>query len=491
MMLRHVGIALMALTLVACTRGPDQGTVIADLQRELDSSFRLGLFKVLSVNTQGWVPIAGDRESRVLAYHNSQIEFLQPYDLGSWGDVGLGSLAGVVGAAKKGITGVKPGGNAQGDVLKVHGRTTYQKTDAGWEHVAASPPRRARAQGELTLDNSAPPSDLQAMANQIGDRAARARGEQAAIMEQELAVALRKINLRVDAAEGTPALMSGPTVGEYYAMGRALQQVLGTEGMELHNYDSAGSIENCEQVSNGVVALALVQNDIAAMAYAGDGIFVNRAPMENLRAVASLFPEPVQVVVTQASGIDSVAGLRGKRVDLGAPGSGSRVNAAQILEAHGIALSDLAEASELGLADAVDALRAGELDALVTTIATPSRFLQALAADEPIRILSLDPDALSELVEQYPYYVQLTVPANTYPGGQGKAAQTVGVTAMLIARDDVGDDTVSTLLEGLFDSVGEISRDSFQGARISRNTAREGITIPLHPGAEKVLGSDG
>ena len=485
MKLRHVGVALIAVTLVACSRGPDQEAVTADLQSHLDSSFQEGLFKVISVKPQGSAPLPGGGESRILVYFNSRIEFLQAYDLGSWGDVGLGSLAGVLGSAEKGIIGVTPGGNAQGDILDVYGRSTYRESDAGWEIVAGTP--GAAAQGAPTLDNTAPPSDLQAMADEIGTRASGARGEQATIIEQELTAALRKINLRSDAANGTPALMSGALVGEYYAMGAALQQVLSKEGVELHNYDSAGSIENCEQVSSGVVPLALVQNDIAAMAYGGTGIFEGRAPMENLRGLGSLFPEPVQVVVTQASGIDSIAALRGKRVDVGAPGSGTRVNAVHVLEAHGIALSDLEEASERGLGDAVDALRAGELDALVTTIATPSRYLQALAAGEPIRILSVDADAMTTLLDSYPSYVRLTVPANTYPG-QSEPADTVSVTAMLIARDDVGDETVEALLNGLFGSVGELARDNFQGARISKVTAREGVTIPLHPGAEKVLG---
>jgi TRAP transporter TAXI family solute receptor len=476
---------LLVLVLGACSRGPDQGGLQQDLQLQLDSGFQDGLFKVVTVRRQGSAPVIGGGESRILVYHNTTIEFLEPHSLGGWSDVGLGSLGALLGATEKGIEGVKPEGNAQGDLIMVHGRSTYRETDDGWEMVAGQKDSPTDV-SSLALDNTAPPSGLRQLVTTMEAVADGASREQQPIVKQELGLALRKIQLKLDQSSGVRTLVTGEPAGEYFGIGQALQNALAGGELQLSSYDSAGSVENLELVDAGTVTLALVQNDVAAMAFAGEGVFAGRTPMANLRALGSLFPEPIQVVVLQSSDITDVAGLKGRKVDIGAPGSGSRANAEQLLEAHGLALSDLAEAREDGLAASLEAIAAGEIDAFVTTIAAPARGIQGLAADHPLRILSLAPAAMDMLRESNPALVPLTIPANAYPG-QAESADTLAVTAMLVAREDMPAEVAEGFVNEVFDSAGEISQRHFNGSRISRATAREGVTIPIHPGAEKAL----
>jgi TRAP transporter TAXI family solute receptor len=322
-------------------------------------------------------------------------------------------------------------------------------------------------------------ADLSTLVDGVGTKE-----PQVEIVEEELGNALRTINFRIDKTENISALTTGEPGGEYFPVGQALQASIKGKDLQLRNYASAGSVDNCALVENHMVDFALVQNDIAAMAYGGDGIFADRGSMGHLRALASLFPEPIQVVTLKSSGLSSIMDLKGKKIDIGLPKSGSQVNAMQILEAHGLALSDFAEVTEKGFAESIEALKSGAVDAFFVTLAAPSGQLQRLSSADPIRLLSMDPEAREKLLSLRPYYVPLTLPANTYPG-QDEAVQTLSVTAMLITHQETPDAKVEELLGGLFQNIDAIARQSFQASVISRKTARDGISIPLHPAAER------
>lgn len=485
------GLFSLCLVLFACSQGPDKATLTSQVQQKLDNQFKSGLFKIVSLKRQGIAP-AKDKasgESRLIVYFNTELEFLQDYSLTAWDNLNLATLANLLGATEKGIIGFKPKGNQKGDVLEVYGTSPYVLKGDQWQPVAylAGAPVTGP---EVEVDNMGPknttaPSDAVTVLQQL-DAIVKTdtTGPKATIVENELNSALRGINLRIDRLENILPLASGEPGGEYYQVGEAMQSYVSGKALQIKNYASAGSVENCGLVETGSVDLAFAQNDILAMAYGGTGIFDSRSPMTNLRALGSLFPEPIQIVVLASSDIHTVADLKGKKVDIGLPRSGSRVNALEILEAHGIDSSDLAEAQEKGFVESAKNLQSGAIDAFFVTLAAPARVLQDLAATQPIRILSLAPEALGALRQRYAYLVPLTLPAHTYPG-QDEDVQTLSVMATLLARADMPDDRVRGLLDSLFQNIDAAAQESFQASTISRSNAESGLSIPLHPAAEK------
>lgn len=481
-----LSVLLVGLVIGGCSRGPDAAMLEQQIQDNLDTNFSEGLFQVTSLRRAGSAPTTEAGEDRLLVYYNGQLEFQEDYDLTSWEGLNVGVLADVLGATEAGISGVAPGGNSSGDILQVQGRMSYRGEGDSWQLVPTVAAEEVAAVPDL--DNTAPQSGAEQLLTQIGQIAntgtTNVRGPETEIVEAELSKALRSINLQLDDLAGTASLTSGESLGEYYRVGGAIEQVVSGDQLSIRNYPSAGSVENCALVQDGLVELALVQNDIAAMAYQGQGVFGDRKPMQNLRALASLFPEPIQIVVLASSDIQSPADLAGKTVDVGLPASGSRVNAERVLEAHGVALSDLGEISSEGIDASVELIQSGDIDAFIVTVAAPAKLLQTLAARQPIRVLSMDPGVRQRLAEGNPYYVPVTLPANTYRG-QNQPVQTLSVTAMLIANKDMADERVTQVLEGLFQNLDAIAKTGFRASFIAPSRAQQGTSIPLHPGAEE------
>jgi TRAP transporter TAXI family solute receptor len=190
----------------------------------------------------------------------------------------------------------------------------------------------------------------------------------------------------------------------------------------------------------------------------------------------------VHVIVNAKSGITTLEGLKGKRIDIGLPESGSRVDALRIIEALDYRLSDFAEVQEKGLAGAINSLRNGTLDGFFVTIHAPARALQDLAATAEIRILPLHEKQVRNLTSGG-IYIPYTLPAKTYPG-QVQPVTTIGLTAMLIGNRIMPDERVMELLDTMLKSVNVVARKEMRAAFISQQTAQTGISIPLHPAAE-------
>ena len=482
-----LSLIVVGLLVAGCGGGPDTATLEKEIQENLDSQFKPGLLKVSTMKRMGSAPSNTGGGKVVLVYYNSQLEFLEDHNLTSWEDLNVGALAQVLGATEKGIKGVKSQGNKTGDILQVHGRATYIGENGGWKQAASG--RGGQFAGAPDLENTSPRSNAERLIQEIGEAAKTSatglRGVETKIVEEELTTALRNINLRIDKTEGTASLLSGESLGEYFRIGKAIE---GLGETAVRNYASAGSVENAGLVQTRTVDLALVQNDIAVMAYTGEGVFAGREPMENLRALASLFPEPIQFVTLATSEIKTIADLKGRRVDIGLPNSGSRVNAVLVLEAHGITLSDLQEVSGVGMEESVAMIKAGELDAFAVTVAAPATHLQDLAASTHIRVLSMNADARNTLSRDNPYYIPVTLPARIY-NGQEEPVDTLSVTAMLIAHKDVSKDEVEKLLQSIFDDVEQIFQAGSGATLIDRTKANEGVAIPLHPGAEAYFSS--
>jgi TRAP transporter TAXI family solute receptor len=247
--------------------------------------------------------------------------------------------------------------------------------------------------------------------------------------------------------------------------------------------ETEGSIENAFLVGRGQADLALVQSDVAWLASTGAGPFAVDGPLKRIVALASLYPEPVHIVVSAQSAIRSVEDLRGKRIDLGTPQSGTRINALSVLQAHRIAAKDLAEARGDGPQAALHQLRSGRIDAFFSTVGAPARELQRVAAVFPIRLVPLSREAIQRLVAEQPGLVALQIPARTYPG-QTEASATIAATALLVGAVDKPDDEVKALLQLAFESTDYLAFGSAQGVKISKRTGLHGVAIPVHPAAK-------
>lgn len=472
------------LLLAACEGKPGETKVENDLKTIIAQAFPEDAVRVDSFRRLGSSPIASsERGDRRIVYYNATLALNRDIDLSSWQGLNLGAVASLLGATERGISGLKQGGNQKGDVLHVHGSVTYVDDNGGWQPVrtvhappAAPPPE----------NNTGPPAEaLQIVENIRGlFQQAGTAPEPRSIITDELEKTYFRIRLRLDRAEGTFLVLGGPTAGEYYQVASLIASALQQAGTPSRAVVTDGSVENLKLIDAGGGAVALTQNNLAVRAHEGRPPFTAAAAVPELRALASLFPEQVHVILRRGAAISSLADLRGKRVDVGEPDSGTHVDAEALLTAAGLTLADLAEASERGLAEGLEALKRGELDAVIATISAPARSLQTSAEGGGLSFLSMSETDLSRLTGADSGYVAVTMPAGTY-AGQDQPVRTVAAVALLVAKASLPDAEVEAVLRQIFDGIDFFAAGSAAGSQISRANAKVGIGIPWHPAAER------
>jgi TRAP transporter TAXI family solute receptor len=488
-----VALIAVATVTVGCSRGPDATALRREIQGKLDQRFKPGLFGLDRFRRQGSAPIPASESGakRLAVYFNTTLKLNQGYDFGSWEGLSPATLAHVLGATEKGIFGLKAGENRPGEVIQVYGSSTYEWSGDQWKSVEATTAGVAKAPEP---GNAAPASQ----SKQLIDRLAAmvdipppgVPPADEAMIREELDRALRAINARRERRRHVYTFASGPEAGEYYPIGEALVARVAKldQAVKVRNAETAGSVENVRLIGTKEADYALVQSNVAAMAAAGEGPFAQGGAVTSLRALGSLFPEPVHIVVSAASGIRTVGDLRGKRVAIGAPDSGTRADALAVLAVHGLAVKDLGEARDESLEAAAGRLRAGRLDAFFATVGAPTRELQRLATRHPIRLISLDVSAVERLVTEHPGLVRLLLPANTYPG-QKEDVTTVAAAALLVTHGDVPESEAALVLRLVFENPDYLSAGGAQGAKISKRSGLRGITIPVHSAASRYLGA--
>ena len=210
-------------------------------------------------------------------------------------------------------------------------------------------------------------------------------------------------------------IATGGTAGTYYPIGGAIAEVLNKNGMNASAQSTGASVANINMLKDKQVELAIVQNDITYYAVNGEEMFKDSGKVENLTGIASLYPETCQFVVREDSGIKKIEDLKGKRVAVGAAGSGAEANARQILEAYGITYDDVDE-QFLSFAEGSYALKDGTVDAAFVTAGYPTASVQDIASQNKIRLLPIGDEQIKKLNEKYPFYTKTTVPAGTYQG---------------------------------------------------------------------------
>ena len=281
-------------------------------------------------------------------------------------------------------------------------------------------------------------------------------------------------------------IATGGTAGTYYPIGGAIAEVLNKNGMNASAQSTGASVANINMLKDKQVELAIVQNDITYYAVNGEEMFKEGGKVENLNAIASLYPETCQFVVREDSGIKDITGLKGKRVAVGAAGSGAEANARQILEAYGLTYDDVDE-QFLSFAEGSYALKDGTVDAAFVTAGYPTASVQDIASQNKIRLLPVGDEQIKKLSEKYPFYTKTTVPAGTYQGFD-EEIQTVSVMAILVANEKIDAALGEKLTKAIFDNLDKIAAAHSAGKSISKATALEGLDfIKMNEGAVKVL----
>ena len=282
------------------------------------------------------------------------------------------------------------------------------------------------------------------------------------------------------------SILTGGTGGTYYPLGGSFAKIIKDEtGIEANAETSGASAENMTTLKNGDAEIAFTQTDIASYATQGKLMFKDNK-VENVKAIATLYPETIQIVTTKKSGIKSVADLKGKKVSVGAPGSGTVANAEQILEVHGLTFDDIKK-QDLSFDESTQGIQDGTIDAAFVTAGTPTGAVESMSATEDVVIVPIEQDKIDALIKKYPYYVKDEVPANTY--GLKDAVTTVAVQAMLVARSDLSEKVVYDITKAIFENLNKVTHA--KGKLIKVENALNGVGIEVHPGAQKYFDEKG
>ncbi|MBQ6851868.1 MAG: TAXI family TRAP transporter solute-binding subunit [Oscillospiraceae bacterium] len=276
---------------------------------------------------------------------------------------------------------------------------------------------------------------------------------------------------------------TGGTAGTYYGYGGVLGQYIKNHaGIHVTVVPTDGSKANIQGIAAGDYQLGTVQSDVMAYAWDGTRSFEKDGKVDSFRVVAGLYAEAVQLVTMDPS-IKSVADLKGKKVSIGAPGSGVYFNAVDVLTAAGLTVSDI-QAQYQSFADSADALKDGKIDAAFVVAGAPTPAITELCITNQAYLVPIDGDVAQKMMNDCPFYTTYTIPAGTYQG-QDKDVTTVTVKATLIVSASASEDDVYKLTKAIFENIDAISKENSKGAELSLENATAGMTAPFHKGAAK------
>ena len=275
--------------------------------------------------------------------------------------------------------------------------------------------------------------------------------------------------------------VTGGESGTYYAFGSVIaQHATNNAGINVVGLVGNGSQANIEELQAGNADLAFCQSDVMAYAYEGTNIF--DAKVDCFSTVAALYTEQVQIVTVNPS-IKTVADLKGKNVSIGAAGSGVFFNAVDILGAYGLDVEKDINPTYQSFGDSADALKDGKIDAAFIVAGAPTTAITDLATTKAVSLVSLDDEHIDMLLASSPYYTKCTIPADVY--GLDADTTTVGVGAVILARDDVSEDAIYALCADIFDNAADLVSSHAKYGELSLEYAASITSVPYHAGAVK------
>ena len=312
-----------------------------------------------------------------------------------------------------------------------------------------------------------------------------------------------KISLAAVAAAATLALPATPALaqqkfitigtggvtGVYYAAGGAICRLMNkdraTHGIRCSVESTGGSVFNINTIRAGELDFGVAQSDWQFHAYNGSKVFEKDGKFEDLRAVFSVHPEPFTVLSRKEAGIGKVEDLKGKRVNIGNPGSGTRASMEELVGALGWTVADFGLAAELKADEHGAALCDNKIDAFFYGVGHPSANIQDPITTCGAKLVPLQGPAIDKLVEGAPYYAKVNIPGGLY-AGHADPTPTYGVLATFVSSAKVADDVVYTLVKSVFENFDEFKKlhPAF-GALEPADMIKNGLSAPLHPGAVK------
>ena len=279
---------------------------------------------------------------------------------------------------------------------------------------------------------------------------------------------------------------TGGTAGTYYPVGGMIANAVSQPGKIVATAAATnGSVANVNGIAGGSLESGFSQSDVATWAQKGTGIFEGKPHVPGLRMIANLYPETIHVVVKKGSGIKSIVDLKGKRVALDEPGSGTLINARLVLAAYGVLETDI-KPEYIKPNQAGDKMKDGSLDAFFFTGGAPAGAIAELASSgSGIELLPIDGPQAQGLRMASPFFANDTIPAETYKGVA--AVNTLAVGAQWVTSDKADAETVYQITKALFSDATQktLQAGHAKGKMITLKNAVQGVGIPFHPGAER------
>lgn len=478
---------VLALLLTACSSGPDADSLRSGVEQRLAQALPAGTVQIETLQRRGSQADtkAPAGTTRRVVYYDAELKLARDFDFGGWDAPGVAGLISALGAAPKGVSGIKSGGNKAGDIIQAHGTALYQRDADKWVAVVPAGYSPSEAPAYATNAPQGAAAILEAMREVVEAASKDASPAQRAVIEQELTAANASIRARLARATEGYAIAAGAERGQYLRLVQALASDASARTRAVPLITRGGD-ENLRLLRAGKVSIALAQGDAALDAYEGKGNFAADGPFTALRAIGSLYPEPVHVLVRTDGKLASVADLRGKRIAIGEPGAASRTTALRVLEAHGLGLKDI-EPKALSIGAALVALRQQEVDAVIQVIGTPADVVRDALAAVPLRLLPLSDRAIATLTANRSGYFSYTMPRGTY-ASQDQDVKTIATAALLLVGPGMSDQEIGELTRLVFGGSRDLAaRGSAQGAQVSAATALEGMSVPQHLAAAKAL----
>jgi len=296
-------------------------------------------------------------------------------------------------------------------------------------------------------------------------------------------------------AEEFITIGTGGVTGVYYPTGGAICRLV-NKGRKEHGIrcsveSTGGSVYNINTIRAGELEFGVAQSDWQYHAYNGTSKFEEQGPFEGLRAVFSVHPEPFTVVARADAGVTTFDDLKGKRVNIGNPGSGQRGTMEVLLEAKGWTTDDFALATELKAAEQSAALCDNQIDAMVYTVGHPSGSIQEATTACDSVLVSVNGPTIDKLIEENSFYRKATIPGGMYRGNDADV-NTFGVGATFVTSADVSEEAVYTVVKSVFDNFEDFKKLHPAFANLDpKEMATAGLSAPLHPGAAKYYKENG
>ncbi|RJE79432.1 TAXI family TRAP transporter solute-binding subunit [Paracoccus sp. JM45] len=278
-------------------------------------------------------------------------------------------------------------------------------------------------------------------------------------------------------------VLTGGTSGVYYPLGVAISEIYaeGIEGSRTQVQATKASVENLNLLAQGRGEIAFALGDSVQAAWEGNEEAGFPRPLEELRAIAAIYPNYIQIVADASAGVTTLEDLRGKTMSVGAPASGTELNARAIFAAAGMSYDDLGKVEYLPFAESGELIKNRQLQSTLQSSGLGVAFIKDLSSTHDISIVAIPEDTVKSIGAPF---VPAIIPAGTY-SGQDQDVPTAAVGNMLISHEGVSEETAYQMTKLLFENLDRLKSAHAAAGGISAETALDGISIPLHPGAER------